>query len=64
MQGVNEYMNNLDKSRYEGFKQEYANGSRNPIDIVAHWRWNNPLNLIPISIVLVSLIALALLMSR
>jgi hypothetical protein len=57
-------MNNLDTSRYEAYKQEYVNGSRNPIDIVAHWRWNNPLNLIPISIVLVSLVALFLLMSR
>ena len=56
-------MNNLDKSRYEAFKQEYANGSRNPIDLVAHWTWNNPLNLIPIGILLIAVIALALLMS-
>lgn len=61
MQG-NVKMNNFDRSRYEAFKQEYANGSRNPIDIVAHWRWNNPLNLIPVGILLVSFIALLLLM--
>jgi hypothetical protein len=57
-------MDNLDKSRYEGFKQEYANGSRNPIDIIAHWRWDNPLNLIPISIIVIALIALALVLSQ
>ena len=56
-------MNNLDLSRYEAYKQEFVNGSRDPIDIVAHWSWSNPLNLIPISILLISLIALFLLMS-
>jgi hypothetical protein len=57
-------MENIDLSRYEAYKQEYVNGSRNPLDTVAHWSRSNPLNIFPIGILIATLLGLALLLIR
>lgn len=35
-----------------------GNASHAPLDIHPHWYWNNPLNVVPLSIILVFLVAL------
>jgi hypothetical protein len=50
--------------RYAGYKQEYAEGSRNPIDVAAHWDRRNPLNVFPLAVVVLALIALLLMAAR
>ena len=37
-------------------------GSRNPMDAEGHWDWRNPLNVLPIGVVVVVVIALLSLM--
>jgi hypothetical protein len=39
-------------------------GSRDPIDIKAHWNWHNPLNILPLGIVAMVLLGIALMVLK
>ncbi|HQV69378.1 MAG TPA: hypothetical protein PLW39_07155 [Thermoflexales bacterium] len=46
--------------RKSPFGGEMANGSRNPIDAVAHWSWKNPLNILVYGMVALTIAAIVL----
>jgi hypothetical protein len=50
--------------RYANYKQEYVEGSRDPLDTKAHWDSHNPLNIIPLAVAVLALIALLMLAAQ
>jgi hypothetical protein len=47
-----------DDGRFVFSGERALNGSRNPIEVEAHWDWRNPLNVLPLGIVLLVVAAL------
>lgn len=58
-------MSTFQKTIHQGLSGERAdNGSRNPIDLQPHWNWHNPLNLLPLGIVAMTLLGVALMVLK
>ena len=53
-------MNQEVEMRKSPFGGEMANGSRNPLDAVAHWSWKNPLNVLVYGMVALTVAAIVL----
>jgi hypothetical protein len=39
------------------FGPRATNGSRNPLDTQGHWDWHNPLNVLPMGVVVLALVS-------
>jgi len=52
------FVKTRDDGRFVFSGERALNGSRNPIEVEAHWDWRNPLNVLPLGIVLLVVAAL------